>query len=227
MTKVEIKKLKEFVRSLPFEQEKNADGDFGDGKTFQGYAAIFNSPTRIDSLWEGTFDEEISPGAFEKSLRSETPVFQFDHGKHPLIGSIPLGVITRAEEDAKGLYVEARLTDNWLIEPVRDSIAHGAIKGMSFRFSVPDGGETWVETKGEIPKRTLHQVDVRELGPVVFPAYSGTTAKVRSMLGLEDENTEDAGASRGRTDDRGNNHSGLIAVRNSNRDRLLRVEGIL
>jgi HK97 family phage prohead protease len=209
---MDVKTVDVFVRSLPFEQEKNDDDTYGDGQTFSGYAAVFNSPTRIDSMWEGTFDEEIMPGAFEKSLRETTPVFQFDHGKHPLIGSIPLGVLTRAEEDAKGLYVEARLTDNWLIQPVRDAIAHGGINGMSFRFTVPDGGEIWTETKGEIPKRVLHQVAVRELGPVVFPAYSDTTAKVRSMLGLEVEQDDETGVSSTRGADRGESDGQALDV---------------
>jgi len=90
---------------------------------------------------------------------------------------MPLGTITKLREDDHGLYVEARLADNWLIQPVRDAIASGAIDGMSFRFQVIK--EAW-DDRGPVPVRTLEEVKLMELGPVVFPAYESTTVGVRS-----------------------------------------------
>jgi HK97 family phage prohead protease len=162
-------------RSVPFELER-ADKS-GDGLTLSGYAAVFDTPTRIDSVREGRFDEQIARGAFADSLRARTPKLQFDHGQHPMVGSMPLGVIKRMHEDDRGLFVEARLHDNWLIQPVRDAIASGAIDGMSFRFSVD--AEDW-DRSGEVQQRTIRQATVYEVGPVVFPAYSATTVGVRS-----------------------------------------------
>jgi HK97 family phage prohead protease len=223
---MEVKKLSTFVRSLPFEQ--TGVDQSNDGLNFSGYAAVFNSPTRIDSMWEGEFDETILSGAFAKSLREQTPVFQFDHGKHPLIGSIPLGNITRAEEDTKGLYIEARLSDNWLIQPVRDAIASGSIDGMSFRFSVPEGGETWVETSGKVPSRTLSELKVPELGPVVFPAYDKTTAAVRSKMDELEEYFKNAGRlDTGRIGGGNKETAKEYSTAVMKRDRLLRMKGIL
>lgn len=171
------------IRSVDFDLVR-ADG--GDGLTMEGYAAIFDSPTRIDS-WEGKFDEVIQRGAFKKTLRERTPVLQFDHGQHPLIGSIPLGTIQSAREDTQGLYVKARLTDNWLVQPVRDAIRDGAVNGMSFRFSVVK--DAWTERGKNVPLRTLLEVKAPELGPVVFPAYADTSVGVRSHVVLQgDEN---------------------------------------
>lgn len=169
-----------------------------DGRTLDGYGAVFNSPTRIDS-WEGCFNETLSPGAFRKSLKERTPRMQFDHGHHPLIGSIPIGRFTTVEEDAHGLHVVGRLSDNWLIEPVRQAIAEGGIDGMSFRFSVIR--EEWRDSEGKairdeqelweaiyngsrdedsVITRTLKEVRVTEVGPVVWPAYEDTNVGVRS-----------------------------------------------
>jgi hypothetical protein len=67
--------------------------------------------------------------------------------------------------------------DNWLTEPVRDAIREGSITGMSFRFTTPDGGVTWSEDRDT---RTVTDLDLHELGPVVWPAYTGTTVAVRS-----------------------------------------------
>ena len=167
------------VRSVPFEIIR-ADSE-GDGLTFEGYAAVFDTPTRIDS-WEGEFDEQIARGAFKRTLRERTPVLMFEHGQHPLIGSMPLGTIREAKEDEKGLFIRARLSDNWLIEPVRDAVRDGAVDGMSFRFNRPGKGEErWQQRDGDVDLRTLLRLSVPELGPVVFPAYEPTTASVRSL----------------------------------------------
>jgi HK97 family phage prohead protease len=166
-------------RSFRFDLER-ADGR-DDGLTFEGYAAVFNQPARIRD-WEGEFDEIIKRGAFARTLEQRTPKLLFEHGQHPLVGQMPLGVITDAREDAKGLFIRARLSDNWLIQPVREAIRDQAIDGMSFRFSVPEGGDVWKQRDGEVPLRSLTDIDVPEVGPVVFPAYEPTTASVRSLV---------------------------------------------
>lgn len=177
--------------------DANADGE-DDGLTFEGYGAVFNSPTRIDS-WEGTFDEQLAPGAFRKSLRENTPKFQFDHGRS-VFGSLPCGVITDIHEDDRGLFVVARMSSSWYWEPLREAISSQAVDGMSFRFSVVN--EEWRDNAGnkvkpeelngilyygEQPERTpllriLKEVKCAEVGPVVWPAYDDTTAGLRSKV---------------------------------------------
>ncbi len=190
-------------RSVPFTPLVRAGED--DGYTFEGYGAVFNSPTRIDS-WEGTFDELVAPGAFRKSLTELIPKFQFDHGHHPLIGSVPIGAITDIHEDERGLFVQARLGRHMLIDFVREALTPpdlggtGAINGMSFRFSVVrdewrDRNGKKIGSEGELSRllygaeperlplqRTLLEVKCAEVGPVVWPAYPDTTASVRSNM---------------------------------------------
>ncbi|MCV7208402.1 HK97 family phage prohead protease [Mycolicibacterium canariasense] len=206
MTKPKELPRENLVRSVDFtflRAADAADDEQNDGRTFVGYGAVFNSPTRINS-WEGDFDEQIAPGAFRKSLRERTPKFQFDHGHHPLIGSIPIGMIEDIHEDDRGLYVQARLGEHIIIDLIREAIASGAIDGMSFRFSVvrdewrdKDGKTVKPEDVkrilyyGEQPERTpllriLKEVRVAEVGPVVWPAYDGTSAAVRAKLTAAD-----------------------------------------
>lgn len=166
----------DLTRSVPFTVTRATDN--ADGLTLDGYAAVFDSPTRIDS-WEGMFDEQISRGAFAKTIKERTPLLQFDHGHHPLVGSIPIGTMQRVEEDDHGLHIVARLHDNWLIQPVRDAIRDGSIDGMSFRFSVV---KEQVDESGDVPMRTIQEVKLYEAGPVVWPAYESTSVGVRSML---------------------------------------------
>lgn len=202
-------------RTTPFALVRatdDADDEAGDGLTLDGYGAVFNRETIIDS-WEGRFKEKIAPGAMKKSFRENPPRVQFDHGHHPLIGSIPIAALEkgypREEVDPErapegGAHVIARLHDNWLVQPVRDAIASESIDGMSFRFSVvreewhdhtgkriTDEEElrgllrrTWIEEvpDDELLVRTLKELKVPELGPVVWPAYTDTTVGVRSQV---------------------------------------------
>lgn len=189
-------------RSVQF----RATGEEGDGRTLEGYAAVFGQTTRIDS-WEGTFDEEIVRGAFRKTIKERRPVLQFDHGHDWRTGSVPIGALNDLREDDDGLFVRARLFDNDVVEPIRQAIDGGAIDGMSFRFKVVR--DEWRDTDGKLVKpdellgllydsgdrgpllRSIKEVELFELGPVVFPAYEGTSVGVRSLLaGLSDEDRQ-------------------------------------
>lgn len=156
----------------------------GDGHTLEGYAAVFDTPTRIEG-WEGNFDEQIQRGAFNRTLNARRPVLQFDHGHDARTGSVPIGAIDDIREDDKGLYVRARLFDNPVVEPIRQAIAGQAIDGMSFRFRVND--DRWEKRAGDVDLRTIREVELYELGPVVFPAYDSTSVGVRSLLAGLDE----------------------------------------
>jgi HK97 family phage prohead protease len=178
------------------------DDQSGDGLTIDGIAAVFNTPTRIDS-WEGTFDEQLAFGAFRKSISERMPKLQFDHGHHPLIGSLPIGRWDSMEEKrGVGLHAVGRLHNNWLVEPVRDAIREKSVEGMSFRFSVVR--EEWRDKAGGLirdPKevmnllwdpqdrgplqRTLKEVKITEAGPVVWPAYVETSVGVRSRVVID------------------------------------------
>lgn len=200
----------ELRRATPFAIRADEDGEASDGLTLDGYAAVFNRETIIDS-WEGRFKERIAPGAMKKSFRENPPRVQFDHGHHPLIGSIPIGSVESVREEVDpilapegGAHIIARMHDNWLTQPVRDAIASGSVDGMSFRFSVVR--EEWHDHEGkritdeedlrgrlrrtwmeEVPDeellmRTLKELRVPELGPVVWPAYAETSVGVRSQM---------------------------------------------
>lgn len=200
---------REMRRTSPFVLVRDTDTDaVNDGLTLDGYAAVFNRESVIDS-WEGRFREKIALGAMKRSFSESPPRVQFDHGHHPLIGSIPIAALQSAREEVDpvrapegGAHIIARLHDNWLIQPVRDAIASEppSIDGMSFRFAVlqemwqtADGKTVRDESKlrqllretldapdEELLLRTLRQLKVPEVGPVVWPAYTDTSVAVRS-----------------------------------------------
>ena len=176
--------------------EFRSTGEPGDGRTLEGYAAVFDAPTLIESS-VGTFEEVIKRGAFRKTLTERDPVMQFDHGNDKRTGSTPIGAIKELREDDHGLFVRARLFDNELVEPIRQAIEGGAVRGMSFKFRVVR--DQWLDSEGRridpddlagvladpdqgTVRREIREVELFELGPVVFPAYRQTTVGVRSVF---------------------------------------------
>lgn len=179
-------------RSVEFRANTSA-GD-GDGRTLEGYAAVFDQDTEINS-WEGRFTERIAKGAFKKTLRERKPIMQYDHGRDSRVGSVPIGVYEDIREDEHGLFVSGRVFDNPVVEPIRQAIEGGAVTGMSFKFRVTR--DEWFDKNGkrvrgdEISKllwepgdrgplaRTIREVSLYEAGPVSTPAYGGTSVGVR------------------------------------------------
>jgi HK97 family phage prohead protease len=165
----------------------------GDGRTLEGYVAMFGSVARIPDRG-GDFDEELHPGFADRSLANGYPVMQWDHGKDPRVGTVPIGVYNTFDKDSRGYYVRGRLFDNAVVEPVRQAIEGRAVKGMSFRFSVKKpGGDRWNRRSSNgVDKRDILDADVHEAGPVVFPAYAQTSVTVRSLLASASEEDRQA-----------------------------------
>lgn len=135
-------RMADVERIAPFQLVRDASGG-GDGLTLDGYASVFNSETIIDS-WEGRFKEQFLPGSMKRSFRDSTPIIQFDHGRHPMIGSLPVARFEAGfpREDTHpelapngGAHVVARLHRAPLFEPVREVISTGTVNGMSIRFA--------------------------------------------------------------------------------------------
>jgi HK97 family phage prohead protease len=146
----------------------------GDGMTFTGYAAVFNSPS--EPL---PFIERIAPGAFKRSLKARNDIkLLWNHDTGSVLGSTRAGTL-KLEEDNYGLRVTAMLPETTLGKDVRTLVQRGDVSAMSFGFSVPANGDTW---NSEGTERTLRSVRIHEVSIVAFPAYSQTagTAAVRS-----------------------------------------------
>jgi HK97 family phage prohead protease len=147
----------------------------GDGMTFTGYAAVFNSPS--EPL---PFIERIAPGAFKRSLKARNDIkLLWNHDTGAVLGSTRAGTL-KLEEDNYGLRVTAVLPDTNLGRDVRTLVQRGDVNAMSFGFSVPAGGDTW---NAEGTERTLKSVRIFEVSVVAYPAYQQTagTANVRSF----------------------------------------------
>jgi HK97 family phage prohead protease len=108
----------------------------GDGNTFVGYAAVFNSPS--EPL---PFIERIAPGAFAKSLRARKQDIKLyvNHNSDMVLASRRSGSL-RLSEDSIGLRVEADLPDTSYARDLKDLMQRGIVDKMSFGFQVDKRG---------------------------------------------------------------------------------------
>jgi HK97 family phage prohead protease len=159
------------------QETRNFDADFelraeGDGMTFVGYAAKFNSPS--EDL--GGFVETIEQGAFRKSLRSRNDVkLLVNHDTGRVLASTRAGTM-KLYEDEVGLRVEASLPNTTDGRDMAELLKRGDLNKMSFGFSVIK--DSW---NNEMTQRTLKSVRLFETSIVAFPAYAATEAMVRSL----------------------------------------------
>lgn len=166
--------------------------DSGDGMSFAGYAAVFNSPS--EPL---PFREVIAPGAFSRSLKSRNNVFLlWSHDTSMPLASTRSKTL-RLSEDSKGLLVDADLPNTSQGRDAAELLRAQVVDSMSFGFTVPPGGDSWSEDGSQ---RELRQVRLHEVSVVAFPAYTKTSASVRSIDALADKTGADADALNGALD---------------------------
>jgi len=175
MTPVQPRTEGSGVEFRSFEGDIRTDGE---GNTFVGYAAVFNSDS--EPL---PFIERIAPGAFQKSLngRKRDIRMYVNHNSDMPLASMRSGTL-RLSEDDRGLRVEADLPNTTAGNDLRELLRTGVVDKMSFGFTVPRGGDKWSE---DGRTRELREVRLHEVSVVTgFPAYEATAAAVRSLSAL-------------------------------------------
>jgi hypothetical protein len=64
---------------------------------------------------------------------------------------------------------------------ILELVERGDIRFSSYAFRVPPGGDEWSTTDQNYPMRTLHEVQLVDVAPVLDPAYEDTSAGLRSL----------------------------------------------
>ena len=167
--------------------------DAGDGTMphIVGHAAVYNS-------WSqdlGGFKERVLPGAFAKSLGVSDVRALFNHDPNFLLGRTKSGTLTLSDE-AKGLHIDALPPDTQTIRDlVLEPMRRGDVDQMSFSFIVRGDelwdreptagtGAVWRSPKqaGGLYERDLLDLELFDVSPVTFPAYTRTDVAVRALL---------------------------------------------
>jgi len=163
--------MKQEIRNLSEPVEFRAKGD---KIVAGGYAAKFR--TLSQNL--GGFVETIEPGTFAKTIQEADVRALFNHDPNMLLGRNKSGTL-RMEEDGTGLAYEIDLPDTTVGRDVATLLERGDISGSSFGFRTIE--DEWGETESGFPLRTLKSVALRDVSPVVYPAYVDTDSAIRSL----------------------------------------------
>lgn len=157
------------------------DGDEGaQAPVISGYAALYNSESE---LLYGFFREVIRPGAFDSSINGDIRCL-FNHDSSYVLGRTASGTL-QLRSDAKGLFFSVTPPDATWAEDLQQSIKRGDINQMSFGFTTED--DKWEDLEDGTTLRELLDVNLLEVSIVTFPAYTSTSASVRSAEEIEDE----------------------------------------
>ena len=144
-----------------------------------GYAAMFGEMS--EDL--GGFRERIAPGAFSKAIGGDVRAL-FNHDSNLILGRTKSKTLTIVE-DQRGLRIEITPPDTQVARDLMESVSRGDVDQMSFGFRTIK--ENWEEVDGELV-RTLVEVRLFDVSPVVFPAYPQTEIALRSMSAWKSEN---------------------------------------
>lgn len=152
-----------------------------------GYAARFNSLSEPLQTRSGEmFRERIAPGAFANAIQTSDVRALWNHDANIVLGRNMAGTL-RLQEDENGLSYECDPPNTQLVrDMVMTPIARGDVNQCSFGFRVIS--DKWEEIAGEAI-RTLTQVDLFDVSPVTYPAYSSTNVSVRSLTDVLEPDT--------------------------------------
>lgn len=159
--------------------ERRAEGD-EESLRLSGYAAVFNRETDI----AGIFTEVIRPGAFGRAVEDGQDVaLLFNHDPSTVMARTTNGTLV-LREDNIGLWFEAELDPrDQDAQRVVTKVERGNVSQGSFAFNVTTepSGEAW-DFNQEPPLRELLNLDLFDVSPVTYPAYSDTQVFARGRV---------------------------------------------
>ena len=158
-----------------------------DGKRIGGYGAVFGQPSR--NL--GGFIEIVGTGAFNQARALGWPncVCRYNHDPNMVLGTTS-GRTLSLQIDNTGLDYEVLPPQSR--SDILELVERGDVQHSSFAFRVPAGGDEWTTTRDtNYPLRTLHEVQLVDVAPVLDPAYPDATAGLRSLARAMDAPLEE------------------------------------
>lgn len=150
-----------------------------------GYALKFN---RLSQNLGG-FVERVAPGAVTKTVRDGGDVLaRYQHRDEMLLGRVSAGTLRLAVDDV-GLDYAADVPDTDYGRNLVVLAERGDVRHSSFAFRTMD--DDWSLTEQGFPMRTLLDVQLVDVAPVVSPAYLDTTSGMRSLASHLDRGADE------------------------------------
>lgn len=140
-----------------------------------GCPIVYEQPTTIHDQ-AGAYIEIIKRGALDGADLSDVRLL-YNHD----LAKIPLARTPKTMElktSTAGLEMVATLPDTNEAKAVYEAVKRGDLDGMSFAFTVPEGGDHYDPTTNT---RTIYKIaKVYECSVVPYPAYPQTSIEARS-----------------------------------------------
>lgn len=155
-----------------------------------GYAAVFyraNDPsTEFEMLpaengWPRVV-ERMMPGAFDAAVKSDDVRALFNHDPNQVLGRTGAGTL-RLSVDQTGLRYEIDPPDTQAARDLVEMLRRGDVSGSSFGFLPRSGATRQIKGENGAPDQVVFErndVQLFDVGPVTFPAYSGASSGVRA-----------------------------------------------
>lgn len=140
------------------------------GRKLEGLAVPYGVETRI-----ADFSEIVLPGSFSTTLADGHDILALvDHDNGKVLARTKAGTL-RLSETTRGLEFSLDVPHTSYGNDILALVESRNAGGMSFGFSVPSGGERWVEDRRELRSVTLHEISV----VASHPAYDKTVVHAR------------------------------------------------
>lgn len=167
------------------------DGEGDEPQRIVGVASVFydGTPRTEYQLWSDVY-ERIASSAFDRAIREDDVRALFNHDSNELLGRYRAGnqdaSTLRIWKEADGLHYSIEHSDGPVYQKVVDMLSRGDLDGSSFQFFVRSE-EITRDTERGLIIRTITDVELLDVGPVTFPAYSATSSGLRSDRAAQDQ----------------------------------------
>lgn len=145
----------------------------GDERRVVGLGVVYD---RWEELWPG-YRERILPGAVE--FASEVKSY-FNHDPNMVLSTTASDPPLIVRETERGIEFESPIPPTSYGRDLAVNLERRNVKGASFTFVVPRGGDKRWEDEQGVFHREINRLIMYEVGPVTDPAFVSTTASVRS-----------------------------------------------
>lgn len=136
-----------------------------------GYAIVWDTPST-----NLPFTEIISRGALD-GVDLSCVLALYNHDFANVLGRVDAGTL-KLNVDDHGLHFVLDIPDTTLGHDVYTNIKNGNLRGLSFRFTIANGGEAWKQINGQ-PTRVISKIaKMPEISLVSVPAYDDTSVEV-------------------------------------------------
>ena len=141
-----------------------------------GYGAVFyrNGEPGTQFVLAKGLAERIMPRAFDRAVLEDDVRALFNHDASLVLGRKSAGTL-RLVVDQIGLRYSAKLPDSDVGQRVAEAVRRGDVTGSSFAFRAVEAAHV---VEGNLAIRELHAVELLDVGPVTYPAYGATSAKL-------------------------------------------------